>query len=57
MTLTWYLTKVFYTHDPLIRIPELEEHGLITAQCAKCAQYIVISDEHMRTPFYCVVCK
>jgi exosome complex RNA-binding protein Csl4 len=57
MTLTWYLTKVFYTQDPLIHMPELEEHGLITAQCAKCAQYIVISEEHMRTPFYCVVCK
>lgn len=57
MLLTWYGTKVFYTKDPLIHMPELDDHGLMTAQCARCSQYLVINQEHMRNPFYCNVCK
>jgi hypothetical protein len=55
--LTWYATKLFYTRDPFINMPELEDHGLMTARCAKCSQFIVISQEHMRNPFYCLACK
>jgi hypothetical protein len=57
MLLTWYGTKLFYTQDPFIRIPELEDHGLMTAKCSKCSQFIVIAQEEMRTPFYCLHCK
>ena len=57
MLLTWYGTKLFYTKDILIRIPELENHGFTTAQCSRCSQFIVISQEEMRSPFYCNVCK
>jgi exosome complex RNA-binding protein Csl4 len=57
MLLTWYLTKVYYTRDLFINLPELEDHGLMTARCARCSQFIVIDQEHMRNPFYCNVCK
>jgi hypothetical protein len=57
MLLTWYGTKLFYTREPFINFPELEDHGLMTAKCAQCSQHIVISQEHMRNPFYCNVCK
>lgn len=57
MLLTWYGTKVFYTQDPLIHMPELDDHGLMTAKCYKCSQHLVISQENMRNPFYCEVCK
>jgi len=55
--LTWYGTKLYYTRDPLINMPELDDFGLMTAKCSRCSQYIVISQEHMRNPFYCNVCK
>jgi exosome complex RNA-binding protein Csl4 len=54
---TWYITKLYYTKDLLINFPELEDHGLMTAQCSRCSQYLVISQENMRNPFYCNVCK
>jgi hypothetical protein len=57
MMIVWYGTKLFYTKDPFIRIPELEDHGLTTAKCHRCSQFIVISQEEMRNPFYCNVCK
>jgi hypothetical protein len=55
--LTWYLTKLFYTRDPFINIPELDDHGLTTAKCSRCSQYIVVSYEELRNPFYCSICK
>jgi formamidopyrimidine-DNA glycosylase len=55
--LTWYITKLYYTRDPLIHMSELDQYGLMTAKCAKCSQHIVISQEHMRSPFYCMACK
>jgi formamidopyrimidine-DNA glycosylase len=55
--ITWYITKLYYTREMLIHFPELEDHGLMTAQCVQCSQYIVISQEHMRNPFYCTACK
>lgn len=57
IAITWYLTKLFYTRDPFINIPELEDHGLMTAKCSRCSQFIVIREEDMRTPFYCTQCK
>jgi len=55
--LTWYATKLFYTHDPIVHINELDDHDLMTAKCVGCSQHIIISKEHMRNPFYCNVCK
>ena len=55
--LTWYSTKLFYTRDPLIHMPELDDHGLTTAKCSRCSQYIVVSYDELRNPFYCNVCK
>jgi hypothetical protein len=57
IAITWYLTKLYYTRDPYINIPGLEDHGLTTAKCSQCSQYIVISQEDQRTPFYCIRCK
>jgi formamidopyrimidine-DNA glycosylase len=55
--ITWYLTKVYYTKTPFIHMPELDQHGLMTAKCARCSQYLVISQEDMRNPYYCLNCK
>jgi formamidopyrimidine-DNA glycosylase len=55
--ITWYATKLYYTRDYKINMTGLEEHGLTTAKCSRCSQYIVISEDEMRTPFYCSVCK
>ena len=57
IAITWYITKLYYTRDPLINLPELDDHGLMTAKCARCSQFIVINQDHMRNPFYCNVCK
>jgi hypothetical protein len=57
IAITWYATKLFYTRDPLINFPELDDHGLMTAKCARCSQFIVIGQEEMRNPFYCLACK
>jgi len=55
--IAWYTTKLFYTRDPFINMPELDDHGLMTAKCHRCSQFIVISQEDMRNPFYCMACK
>jgi hypothetical protein len=57
IALTWYLTKLFYTGDPIIHLPELEDNGLLTAKCNKCSQFIVTTQDNMRSPFYCMVCR
>jgi exosome complex RNA-binding protein Csl4 len=57
IAITWYATKIYYTGDPKINIPGLADHGLITAKCSRCAQHMVIREEDLRTPFYCIVCK
>lgn len=54
---TWYLTKLYYTKSLTIQSPELNEHGMMSAQCSRCSQYIIISQDEMRTPYYCLVCK
>lgn len=57
IALTWYLTKVYYTRSLTVSMYDLEEHDLMQATCAKCAQTMVIHIDNMRTPFYCIVCK
>ena len=54
--LTWYATKVYYTRSIYVNIENLDKHNLMQAQCSKCAQFIIIKDENMRTPFYCTAC-
>jgi hypothetical protein len=54
---TWYTSKLYYTRDPYINFPELDDHGLMTAKCSHCSQYLVINQEQMRNPFYCNLCK
>ena len=56
IAITWYITKLFYTRDLEINIPR-KKTDYINALCAKCAQTLVIHKEHMRTPFYCVLCR
>lgn len=56
IAITWYATKVFYTRDIKINIPQ-RETDFIDALCAKCAQTLVIHKKHMRTPFYCLLCR
>ena len=55
--ITWYATKLYYTRDPYIHFQELEDNGLMTAKCSRCSQHIVIAQEQMRNPFYCIRCK
>ena len=55
--ITWYITKLYYTRDARIHIKHENTEGLIGAKCVKCAQYILIGQEHMRSPFYCIRCK
>jgi formamidopyrimidine-DNA glycosylase len=57
IAITWYLTKLYYTRDPKIHIPGLADYGLTTAKCSQCSQHVVISEEELRTPFYCIRCK
>jgi hypothetical protein len=54
---TWYATKIYYTRSITLSLYDLEKHGFIHAKCSKCSQNIIIPEEHMRTPFYCSVCK
>ena len=56
IAITWYITKLFYTRDIRINIPQ-RESDLMDAICVKCSQTIVIHKENIRTPFYCMVCK
>jgi hypothetical protein len=57
IAITWYATKLYYTKDPKINIPGLADHGLMTAKCSNCSQHIVIAQDEMRNPFYCMRCK
>jgi hypothetical protein len=54
--LTWYATKVYYTRTFHVEIDNLEKYNLMQTQCSKCAQFLIIKDENMRTPFYCTAC-
>ena len=55
--LTWYVTKVYYTRSLRIMVDNLEAHGLAKVQCSKCSKSVVLKQEHLRTPFFCVGCK
>jgi hypothetical protein len=55
--ITWYITKLYYTRNIKVHIKENNTEGLIAAKCVQCSQYILISQEHIRSPFYCVRCN
>ena len=46
MLLTWYGTKLFYTRDPLIHMPELEDHGLTKLKVATRGGVVFASFDH-----------
>jgi len=56
IAITWYITKLYYTRNPKVNIPK-RETDYIDAVCSKCAQTLVIHKDHMRNPFYCMLCK
>jgi len=55
MIVVWYLTKIYYTRSMSIK-SEYIESGLIRATCIKCSRVSIISENNMRTPFYCTMC-
>jgi len=57
MLLTWYVTKVYYTRTLRVVIDDLEKRGLAEATCSKCSKSVILKEEHLRTPFFCVSCK
>jgi hypothetical protein len=56
IAITWYLTKLYYTRDPLINMPE-DDSEMITSICAKCARSEYIHRDNLRVPYYCMSCK
>jgi hypothetical protein len=56
IAITWYLTKVFYTRDLKVNMPDTGNPYLIQARCSKCSASIVTHIDNMRTPFYCMSC-
>ena len=57
ITLTWYITKLYYTRDIKVNISNIEDPHLVRARCNKCSASIVTHRENMRNPFYCMPCK
>jgi formamidopyrimidine-DNA glycosylase len=57
MLITWYATKVYYTKKLKIHVDGLFEHGLVQAKCSRCSQHVIISEDNLRNPYYCVACK
>jgi hypothetical protein len=57
IALTWYATKLYYTHIPNIDIFHSEGTDIQKAICFKCGRPSMIHEDHMRTPFYCETCK
>lgn len=55
MLAVWYLTKLYYTKSLSIKSEHIE-NGLIRATCVKCSSVSIISENNMRTPFYCTMC-
>jgi hypothetical protein len=56
IAITWYLTKLYYTKDPLINIPE-DDSEIVRSICAKCARTEYIHRDNLRAPNYCMSCK
>lgn len=55
MLLVWYLTKIYYTRSMFIKQEHIE-NGLVRVVCVKCARVSIISENNIRTPFYCIMC-
>ncbi len=55
--ITWYLTKVYYTRSPSLKLNKFDTSGLVHAKCSKCSQIIAINEENLRVPFYCSACR
>ena len=56
IAITWYITKLYYTRDIKVNIPNTEDPYLVRARCNKCSASIVTHRENMRNPFYCMSC-
>ena len=54
---TWYLTKVYYTRELSIHLYELSDHGLAQANCVRCSQHVIVAEDDLRNPFYCLACR
>jgi len=57
IAITWYITKIYYTRDLKVNMPNTGNPNLIQARCNNCARSIVTHKENMRNPFYCMPCK
>ena len=55
IAITWYLTKIYYTKSFSIKSYEVEA-GLVKVTCLKCSRVSVITEQNIRTPFYCTTC-
>ena len=55
--ITWYITKIYYTRDLKVNMPNTGNPNLIQARCNKCSQTIITYKDNMRNPFYCMPCK
>ena len=54
---TWYLTKVYYTRSPGVKISKFEASDLVLEKCSKCSKTITTHEKNLRVPFYCSSCK
>jgi formylmethanofuran dehydrogenase subunit E len=57
IALTWYITKIYYTRELKVNMPNTGNPNLIQARCNKCSQTVVTYKDNMRNPFYCMPCK
>jgi len=56
IAITWYITKIYYTKDPLINMPE-DDSEIVRSICAGCARTEYIHRDNLRVPYYCMSCK
>ena len=55
MGLTWYLTKLYYTHKPFFNLNE-DESNLGRIACYSCGDVYRVEKMHLRNPYYCMRC-
>ena len=56
--LTWYLTKLYYTRSPRVKITKFDNAAdLLHEKCSKCSQIIAVNEDNLRVPFYCSSCR
>jgi len=53
--ITWYATKVYYTKDFLIHMPE-QDPTMGHIQCSSCSQTIYTNKDNFRVLYYCLAC-